>query len=282
MKVTQVTDDVFMVTGTEVNWVILREGSDLTLVDGGYPGDAAAVVASVESIGRRVEDITAVLLTHAHVDHIGGVGGLLARHDIPVLAHEDELPFLRGESREQASVLDVLVRAWRPRVARWALAIAAAGARNHVLINTAEAFPTDGPLDLPGRPRPVHTPGHTSGHAVYELAETGIVLTGDALVTGHRLSTVTGPQMLPGFFTKDDSEADSSLDVIAALSANTIVPGHGEVWRGELSRAVEQARAHATRRSRLRPQSHRGGEHRQGATPRTGEVVIGPTLPTGA
>lgn len=126
------------------------------------------------------------------------------------------------------------------------MTIAAAGARKHVTIPDAQALPDDGPLDVPGRPRPVHTPGHTSGHVVYEVADAGVVLSGDALVTGHRLTSQVGPQMLPGFFTSDGSRAMASLDVIAGLSADTIIPGHGDVWHGDLGEAATLARTRAT------------------------------------
>lgn len=106
MKVHQVGDGVFMLTGTEVNWTILREGDDLTLVDGGYPGDASQVVESIRSIGNRIEDLRAVLVTHAHVDHIGGLPELRRQTSVPVFAHRLELPQLRGESHEQASTVD--------------------------------------------------------------------------------------------------------------------------------------------------------------------------------
>jgi hypothetical protein len=41
--VLEVADNVFLVGGTEVNWVVLRDGTDLTLVDAGYPGDVTTV-----------------------------------------------------------------------------------------------------------------------------------------------------------------------------------------------------------------------------------------------
>ena len=59
-----------LVTTGAVNWVILREGSDLTLIDGGYPGQASTVVSSIREIGAQPEDIRGALLTHAHVDHL--------------------------------------------------------------------------------------------------------------------------------------------------------------------------------------------------------------------
>ena len=240
----QVGDDVFLVPGTAVNWVIVRQGRDLTLIDCGYPGDAEAVVSSIESIGHRTEDVRAVLLTHAHVDHLGAAGLLWERHRTPVHVHPLELANARGFRHQSATALDVALRVWKPRVAKWARTITRAGASEHVTVDHATPYPEAGPLDLPGRPTPIHSPGHTSGHAAYLLAG-GVLATGDALVTGHPLSISSGPQMLPRFFSHDPEQADATLDVLAVADADTIVPGHGAIWRGDPAEAVAMAREHA-------------------------------------
>lgn len=243
----QVTEDIFLVQGTAVNWTLLREGGDLTLVDAGYPNDLALLLASIEHLGHRIEDLRCVLVTHAHVDHIGALPGLLRRHPVPVYAHPSEIPLLHGQAHEQASTWDVLSRSWRPRFARWALNVARAGARTHVRLPEAAPLPVSGTLDLPGRPRPVPCAGHTSGHTAYELADAGAVLTGDALITGHPLSSRSGPQLLPAFFAHDTSTALTTLDALRELDADTVVPGHGLVWHGPIAKAVEAARAHPPR-----------------------------------
>ncbi|MGY1735737.1 MBL fold metallo-hydrolase [Geodermatophilus sp. SYSU D00684] len=248
----EVTEDVFCVPGTAVNRVLVRDGRDLTVVDAGYPGDAASLADAVRALGSRLEDVRAVLVTHAHVDHVGGLSALAP--GTPVLVHPDELPNARGERREQATPLDVAVRAWRPRVARWALSIVRAGATAHPVVAAARPFPGGGPdagtgggpgggpLDLPGGPVPVPTPGHTSGHTAYLFPRHGVVATGDALVTGHPTSRVRGPQLLPGFFTASPDRARDSLGALAALPADLLVPGHGDPWRGDLTEAVARAR----------------------------------------
>jgi glyoxylase-like metal-dependent hydrolase (beta-lactamase superfamily II) len=53
----QVADDVFAFTGTEVNWVIVQEGTELTLIDGGWDGEIQEVERSIRSLGRRPEDL---------------------------------------------------------------------------------------------------------------------------------------------------------------------------------------------------------------------------------
>lgn len=234
--------NVIVGRGTAVNWVALREGRDLTLIDTGYPGDAASIVAALELLGHRLEDVKAILITHGHIDHIGGLTGLRDRHPIPVFAHQLEVPNIRGEVHEQASAFDVVRHSWRPRGARWLASIVRAGGSEHVSDASVQAFPREGALDVPGRPTPILSVGHTSGHTAYLVADEGVIVTGDALVTGHPLARSGGPQLLPDFFSHDPDGAVGSLDAIAAAPADLLVPGHGGTWKGDLAAAVAQAR----------------------------------------
>ncbi|PPF77534.1 MBL fold metallo-hydrolase [Subtercola sp. Z020] len=242
----RVARNVFLGRGTAVNFVVLREGRDLTLIDAGYPADASAVVAGIEQIGHRWEDVRAVLVTHAHVDHVGGLPALLGRGEVPVFAHSRELPNVHGSAHEQASVGDVVRHSWKPRGARWLAAIAMAGGAQHVSLPSAEPFPQEGRLDLPGGPIPVLSGGHTSGHTGFLLPDVGMLASGDALVTGHPLTRQTGPQLLPSFFAHDPAAAVEGLSYLQHLSADTLLPGHGELWTGDLAQAVERVRAGAS------------------------------------
>lgn len=247
VTVTQVADGVHLAETGLVNWVLLVEDDQVSLVDTGYPGDADRVEESLAAIGNRVEDVAAILVTHAHVDHVGSVERLLALTGAPVLMSEEETRHARRDYLQQATETDVARAALRnPRVLPWALRIMRLGATKDVRISAPRVAPPGVPLDVPGRPVLVPTPGHTSGHAAYSLPAAGAVCTGDALVTGHATTGRDGPQLLPGFFTHDAPLLSSSLDAIAALDADIVLPGHGPVWRGPAGDAV--ARARGTRR----------------------------------
>ena len=108
-----------------------------------------------------------------------------------------------------------------------------------------EPFPSAGPLDLPGRPVPVHTPGHTDGHCAFHLPDAGVVIAGDALVSGHPTSRIKGPQLLPDMFHRERARAVASLDVLEDLEADLLLPGHGPAHRGAVREAALQARERA-------------------------------------
>ncbi|MFE9675679.1 MBL fold metallo-hydrolase [Streptomyces sp. NPDC006259] len=244
--VRQVADGTYLVHGNNTNWVILTEGDAVTLIDTGYPADRPGLLASLAAVARSPEAVTAVLITHAHNDHLGSAEHLRAGYGIPVLLHPAEVPHARRDFLQQVSVGTVLRNAWRPGVLPWmAHALRAGGTEQHP-VTAPEPFPAaTGALDLPGRPVPVHTPGHTDGHTVFHLPEAGILVSGDALVSGHATSRIGGPQLLPGMFHHERARALASLDVIESLAADTLLPGHGPVHQGSVREAAQRARERA-------------------------------------
>ncbi|SNX56196.1 glyoxylase-like metal-dependent hydrolase (beta-lactamase superfamily II) [Streptomyces sp. TLI_55] len=244
-EVQQVADGTYLVHGSHTNWVILTEGDALTLVDTGYPGDRALVLDSLTQVGGSPEAVTAVLITHAHNDHLGSAEHLRAAYGTPVLLHEAEVPHARREFLQQVTVGEVMKNGWRPGVVPWALRAIRNGGTAHVPVSKPEAFPEPDPLDVPGRPVPVHTPGHTDGHVAFHLPEAGVLISGDALVSGHPTSRIEGPQLLPDMFHHERARAVASLDVLAELEGDLMLPGHGPAHRGPLREAALLAKERA-------------------------------------
>lgn len=243
---------VHVLSGPAVNAVVLTDvapapGVPFTLVDSGYPGYADAVRDAVTRLGLSWDDLAAVLVTHAHIDHVGALPALLAGHaDVPVVTGGDEARHARGEVRESATAADLLPRLLQHGVAAWTAHILANGATRHVVLPQVTSAPEGQALDVPGHPVPLVTPGHTTGHTCFLLPEADAVITGDALVTGHALSRVEGPQLLKGFFQHDVPALLESLALIESAPASVVVPGHGPVWRGPVAEAVALARSRAS------------------------------------
>lgn len=236
-----VRDNVHLVSGSSTNWVIVRDGDSCTLIDSGYPGDHDTLLASLDAVGLSPSSVRAVLVTHAHNDHIGAAQRLSSGFGMPVLMHEREVPHARREFLSQVSVGQVLARAWQPGVLRWAVHALRAGGTAHVPVDAPQAFPAPGALDLPGAPVPVFTPGHTDGHCAYHLPAHGIIVSGDALVTAHPTSRTKGPQLLPGMFHTDRARALGALAAFDGIDADVVLPGHGKPHHGSVAEAAALA-----------------------------------------
>ncbi|WP_045821184.1 MBL fold metallo-hydrolase [Williamsia herbipolensis] len=232
-----------------VNWVLLRDDSGVTLIDGGYPKQVDDVIASVREIGAQPGDIRAALVTHAHVDHIGGLSRLANRYAFPVHLDPVEVSHARREHLQQATPKSLAKLAYKPRVLRWMAEIVALGGLDTTGIPNAEPFATsaDGSLDLPGRPVPWSAHGHTDGHSAYLVAGGRVLVSGDALVTGHGITAHVGPQCIHPVFHHDEAANREALRALAererlsGAAVEFLFPGHGEVHRGSVSDAVATA-----------------------------------------
>ena len=236
---TAVTDHVHLAQTSLVNWTIVAGDSGALLIDAGFPGNRDDVLTSLRSLGFGPEDLTAILLTHAHIDHLGAAIWFAETHGTPVYCHPAEVAHARRDYLEQASPAALMTQAWRPRWLRWSAQVAAKGALVRAGIPAARALTAEIAATLPGRPRALPTPGHTSGHCSYVVDR--VLVTGDALVTGHPLSQRRGPQLLPSVFNHRDDSCARSLSVLAADGTEILIPGHGDAWTGPIADAAHLA-----------------------------------------
>ncbi|WP_167107004.1 MBL fold metallo-hydrolase [Mycobacterium sp. DL592] len=234
-----ITDTVHVARTELVNWTLVTGGAGVMLIDAGFPGSRDDVLTSLRQLGFGPYDVTAILLTHAHVDHFGSAIWFAKAHGTPVYCHAAEVGHSKRDYLEQAGPIDLLAHAWQPRWIKWSLEIAAKGALVRAGIPSTEALTDEVAERLPGRPLAVPTPGHTGGHCSYLVD--GVLVSGDALVTGHPLARRRGPQLLPGLFNHDEQGCVRSLAALAMLETDTLIPGHGPVWRGPIREAVRQA-----------------------------------------
>lgn len=240
MDLVEVTPGIYQATASHVSWLLVEEGGSVTLVDTGWPKDYERIVASLERIGRTPADVHAIVLTHAHIDHMGAAEELRSNHGIPVMTLRQEEPMARGRVHEAITTMQVLKQLWRPTAFRFAVSSIGRGL-SATPLGEVETFEEGEALDIPGGPTPIFMPGHTSGSAAYNFEHKGVLMTGDALVTVNLFTGNTGPQLMPRDFNANHEQARESLQRLIDVRANVIVPGHGEMYNGTPERAVEEA-----------------------------------------
>jgi glyoxylase-like metal-dependent hydrolase (beta-lactamase superfamily II) len=98
-------------------------------------------------------------------------------------------------------------------------------------------------LDVPGHPQAIDTAGHTYGHCSLLLADRGVLLAGDAVVTFDPYIATAGPQIVSRAATADSARALRSLEAIAATGAEIVGTGHGPTWRQGAGALAERAHA---------------------------------------
>jgi glyoxylase-like metal-dependent hydrolase (beta-lactamase superfamily II) len=218
-----------------VNFYVVEDGGDLMLIDAGLPGFRGRLDAFLR--GRRVG---AVLLTHAHGDHVG-VAEAVRAAGATVYVHEGDEQMARTGKypKTEGNLLRYLRYG-----ATWRLL--AIGARNGAFrtpkIAAVTTFTEGAELDLPGRPRIVHTPGHSNGHVVFHFPDRGVLVAGDAIVTYNPLTGRHGPQIMPAAFNASNAQATASLDRLEPLESGVLLVGHGDPWTGGVAAAVALAR----------------------------------------
>ena len=223
-----------------VNWYLIEEGGRLTVVDAGLPASWRTLLDALRRIGRVPADVEALVLTHAHFDHIGFAERARAELGVPVWVHENDAPLTKRPwlYTTERSPLAYLSRKNLPIVS----SMVRAGAARVGPIREISRFGNEGTLDVPGSPRVLFTPGHTLGHCSLHLPDRDVLISGDALVTHDPYTDTRGPRIVARGATADSERSLASLERIARTGAGTLLPGHGEPWRGGAEPAASEAR----------------------------------------
>jgi glyoxylase-like metal-dependent hydrolase (beta-lactamase superfamily II) len=227
-----------------VNFFLIEGEDGLTLVDAGLPAHYKQLAAL---LGPRIGDIRAVLLTHAHIDHLGLAGRLHREVGAAVHVHPGDAAMLarpvaaNGRWKAERSLLPYALR--RPAALRTPLHLATHGAFWSTAPVPASVPVTAGALPVPGRPHAVAVPGHTAGSVAFHFPGHGVLCTGDALVTDDSILGRRGPRIVCRAFTADSAAALRSLDALAGLDATLVLPGHGAPFAGSPAAAVAAAHA---------------------------------------
>jgi glyoxylase-like metal-dependent hydrolase (beta-lactamase superfamily II) len=217
-----------------VNFYMIQDETtgNWALVDAGLKWSAPCIKKTANELFGEGSKPAAIILTHGHFDHVGALDTLLQEWDVPVYAHEMEMPYLNGKSAYPPA---------DPSVGGGMMATMSflypAGPIN--ISEHLKRLPFDG--SIPGLPgwKYIHTPGHTPGHISLYRANDGVLIAGDAFVTTKAESVVyalsglkhlSGP---PKYFTCNWASAKQSVIKLQGLNPEIAATGHGKPMQGK-------------------------------------------------
>jgi glyoxylase-like metal-dependent hydrolase (beta-lactamase superfamily II) len=222
-----------------VNWYLVADDDGVVMVDAGAPRHQPQLERGLDQMGRTIDDLRAVILTHADADHKGFAEKLRTERGVPVQVHSaDRQLATEGKKDTEASMLPYMryPAAWK-LVARFA----AGGVPKNV--KEVDTFEDGAVLDVPGRPRVIHAPGHTHGCVAFHFERHGALLVGDVLYGFGVLTGRRGPQIGPRALNVSSQQALDSLSKLAGVNADVVLFGHGDPWTDGVDAAVAGARA---------------------------------------
>jgi glyoxylase-like metal-dependent hydrolase (beta-lactamase superfamily II) len=185
---------------------------EITLIDAGGPGSGVRILDALKEIGRSPEEIKHIVITHFHIDHVGGLRELQNFVPARTGVHLLEAPHVESaEPLPNPFTNPLLARICEPYLLR----NDPGAARVDVHLRDGDELPALGGMRI------VHAPGHTAGSISIHFPNRGVLLVGDAMQYKF------GRLMLPSrLFTQDMDEAGESIQKLAGLDFETLCFSH--------------------------------------------------------
>jgi glyoxylase-like metal-dependent hydrolase (beta-lactamase superfamily II) len=222
--------------GGPMNVCLLVDGGCATLIDAGMAGTGARLAAELDAIGLPPHAVRRVIITHHHLDHVGGLAEVVALTGAEVWVHRDDAGVVDGSTPRSTSPAqrDAMLAQLPPEQRPAAL---------ERMRRMAAVPPV--PVDLRlvggeelavlGGVRLLHTPGHTAGHLALHVPGSSLLLAGDLLRCEEGVV-----RMGPAHYTLDHDQAATSARMLAALPVDRLLGYHGG-WLASGARPLLQA-----------------------------------------
>jgi glyoxylase-like metal-dependent hydrolase (beta-lactamase superfamily II) len=213
--VQQILPKLYTFTGLYVGRVyLIDDPGGLTIIDAGLALAAGKIVKQLEAKGRKAKDVKRILITHGHIDHIGGLPKLRELTGAEVIAPSGDRLVIEGKEpvtpapREKLSGISKLMVPSKPPMLKGTPV-------------DREVKGGDVIAEAMGGLQVIDTPGHSPGHVSYWHPENRILFCGDVMMNWRGLR-------LPfAAYTTDMDEDKRSIKKVAELHPSVVCFGHG-------------------------------------------------------
>lgn len=220
----QVIPGVHQVTVRNANIFLICE-EEIRIIDTGFRGSAKRIVRVIDSIGRSVEEVSLIIITHNHLDHIGGLPGLREVTLAKVAIHSEDLSY--GEKGlPYGGFIKLLLKI--PGISFFWPLVYAKPDDVDIQLEGGEVLSSLGGMEV------IHTPGHTPGSISLFSPQKKLLIVGDILNSGHRALHLT-----PRSVSSDVSQARESVRRLAQLDFDILCCGHGRPIVGGASAVLK-------------------------------------------
>jgi glyoxylase-like metal-dependent hydrolase (beta-lactamase superfamily II) len=213
----KIAEGIYQVEGINGNVYLVEDGDKLILIDTGLPRNHKKIISYIEALGRKPTDVSLIVLTHFHIDHVGSAKKMKELTNAKVAVHEFDADYVAGK-KAPPKPKNLMFKALSSIV-------------------KAESVEVDLVLkdnDKVGRLIVIHTPGHSEGSISLLDAERKVIFAGDAV--RFRDGKIEGP---PEGFTLDPEKAKESIGRISTFDFDILLSGHGQPLMPNASQKVK-------------------------------------------
>jgi len=199
-------------------YALVDDDGQVTLVDCGTKWAPRRILAALAHVGSGAVDVTRIVATHGHADHVGGLATLRHRTGATVAVHEGDAQYVReGRTPKPAGT-------W---LSRFMPELRVPPSRVDQELRDGDVLPVAGGL------RVVATPGHTPGHVSLLHERSRVLITGDALCSWTGRITYA-----PRLLCTDAPLTRRTAHVLGELDYTTAAFTHGPEIRTNAREAV--------------------------------------------
>lgn len=214
----KIIEGIYQVEGVNCNVYLVEDGDTLILIDTGLPRSVKKIIKAIEELGRKPNDVSTIVITHFHIDHVGSLKKMKVLTGAKVAVHKADADYVSGK-QSPPKPKNLMLKA---------------------LTSVLKATPVDTEVvleegDKVGRLVVIHTPGHSEGSISLLDGERKVMFVGDAVrfMDGEL-------EGAPPRFTLDAAKAKESIGKIATFEFDIMLSGHGQPLMEKASQKIRE------------------------------------------